>query len=182
MGGGDFFRWIALALVAACVVHFIKVSNEPYKRKNFAFGSGGDMIMTYVLDSYPHAMVAQEALHWIEANMPADADFAVLPEGVMLNYLSRRPNPTPYIVFMKIEMIAFGEYHMFKALVEAEPDYIVLVHKDTGQYGVGYFGADPGYGREVMEWIDENYKRAALFGSEPLKDKNFGIKILERRK
>ena len=35
------------------------------------------------------------ALSWIQNNVPPNATLAVLPEGAMINYLSRRVNPTP---------------------------------------------------------------------------------------
>jgi hypothetical protein len=50
------------------------------------------------------------------------------------------------------------------------------------EFGIGgEFGHYPGYGVELMRWIDENYALAQLFGSEPLQKKGlFGIKILKR--
>ena len=38
------------------------------------------------------------ALDWIDKNIPPRATLATLPEGVMLNYLSRRVNPTMWYV------------------------------------------------------------------------------------
>ena len=61
------------------------------------------------------------------------------------------------------------------------PDYIVVIEQDQRDLGVGYFGSFPGYGVELMQWINKNYQTAQLIGSEPLRDGNFGIKIMRRQ-
>ena len=82
--------------------------------------------------------------------MPPDATFVALPEGITLNYLSRRPTTVPVINFMMTEMIVFGEDAITNALARRPPDYVVLVDKDTSEFGVGAFGVDPRYGQRVM--------------------------------
>ena len=104
-----------------------------------------------------------------------------LPEGVMLNYLSRRENPTPYFVFMLVESMAYGEDNMLRSFKRAMPDYFIIVHKDTTDYGIRFFGVEQRYGKAIMEWIYQNYETQALFGHEPLKNERFGIKIMRRK-
>ncbi len=119
------------------------------------------------------------AAAWIETNIAPTNTFAVLPEGVMLNYLTRRDNPTPYAVFA-FEVWAFGEQNMLATYEKNPPDYIVLVQRDSSEYGVPYFGAQKGFGLDVMKWVHQNYKPVYLIGSEPLQSGAFGIKILKR--
>ena len=95
----------------------------------------------------------------------------------MLNYLSRRGDPVPYINFMSPEVLAFGESHMVAALDQAKPDFIVLVDKDTTEYGVPVFGRD--YGRGLMAWVTATYRTVRVFGAPPLVDHRFGVAILE---
>jgi len=84
------------------------------------------------------------------------------------------------INFMMTEMIVFGEDAMVAALAAHPPDYVLLVDKDTSEFGVGAFGVDPNYGRRIMAWIEEHYEEAALFGAEPFHNRGFGIRILRR--
>jgi hypothetical protein len=97
----------------------------------------------------------------------------------MLNYLTRRDNPTPYVV-VAFEVWAFGETNMLAAYEKNPPDYIVLVQRDSSEYGVPYFGLQKGYGLDVMQWVRRNYKPVELIGSEPLQGGGFGIEILKR--
>ena len=48
------------------------------------------------------------------------------------------------------------------------------------RHGVGYFGLYPGFGTDLMRWIDKNYQPVQLIGNEPLQNGLFGIKILKR--
>jgi hypothetical protein len=96
----------------------------------------------------------------------------------MLNYLTRRENPTPYAVFA-FEVWAFGEQTMLAAYEKNPPDYIVLIQRDSSEYGVPYFGLEKGYGFDVMRWVGRNYEPVELIGGEPLQTGAFGIKILK---
>jgi hypothetical protein len=154
-----------------------------YKDKDFSLGSGGDRIVTYDpnLTNLPIAPVGAamaSAAAWINANTSSTNTLAVLPEGVMLNYLTRRDNPTPYVVFA-FEVWAFGERTMLAAYEKNPPDYIVLVQRDSSEYGVKYFGQQKGYGFDMMQWVRRNYQPVELIGAEPLQSGTFGIRILK---
>ena len=128
------------------------------------------------IDPTGAAMAA--AATWIETHTAPTNTLAVLPEGVMLNYLTRRDNPTPYVVFA-FEVRAFGEQTMLSAYEKNPPDYVVLIQRDSSEYGVRYFGQQKGYGLDVMEWVRQNYEPVELIGAEPLQTGAFGIKILK---
>jgi hypothetical protein len=81
---------------------------------------------------------------------------------------------------MMTEMILFGEEELLGELREDPPDYVLLVHKDTTEFGVGFFGRDRRYGEAIMAWVNERYRPVALFGAEPLRDSRFGIRIMKR--
>ena len=98
----------------------------------------------------------------------------------MLNYLSRRATTARQMNFMMTEMIVFGEEAMVAGFQAGPPDYVVLVHKDTSEWGVGPFGRDDRYGRRIMRWVYQHYELVVLFGDEPFQSKAFGIQILKR--
>ena len=104
---------------------------------------------------------------------------AVLPEGVMLNYLARRSSSTAHTNFMPPELILYGEERILADFKKSPPDYVALVHKDTTEYGFPLFGKD--YGTLLYAWINANYEPVRLIGRRPLKQKNqFGIEIRRR--
>jgi hypothetical protein len=183
-GGGDLFRRFAAVMVIADFMLYLVISNIFYSHKYFVVGSNRDAIVTHgprMHRIHPRGVVFAEALQRIEAVIPPEATFVVLPEGVMLNYLSRRVNPTPYLNFMPPELAIFGETTILDSFKARPPDFILLVHRDTSEYGVKYFGADPTYGQQIMDWVDNHYRVVERILDEPPKDERFGIKILQRR-
>ena len=97
-----------------------------------------------------------------------------------MNYLTKRKNPTKYTNFMLPELLTFGEDNILKEFKSNSPDYIVLIHRlPSNEYGVGYFGSDPKYGKKIMRWVNHNYKTCILLGNEPFVSKKCGIKIMK---
>ena len=109
------------------------------------------------------------------ARLPAHATLATVPEGTMINYLARRPNPTPYVNLMPPEVLMFGEERILRAYQERPPDYIVIVQRsDPGDYGYKSFAHD--YGRRIYAWIESNYKLVPA-PTEP----SYPMLLLERK-
>ena len=174
-----FFRaTICLALLAGFASLSVQ-SQAMYAGKKLAIGDDGDKIFTFG----PGVDIGEETkttLAWIEKNVPRDATLAALPEGVTLNYLARRVNPTPCLDWNPTMFTVFGQEKMTADFEKTPPDYVLVVEWSASEFGIGYFGHYPGYGVELMQWIGKNYTTAALIGSEPLQDGDFGIKILKR--
>jgi hypothetical protein len=174
------FRVAVLIFLLAGLARFTIQSALFYKDKDFTLGSGGDRMVTYDPKIDPTGAAMGSAAAWIETHTAPTSTLAVLPEGVMLNYLTRRDNPTPYAVFA-FEVWVFGENNMLAAYEKNPPDYIVLIQRDSSEYGVPYFGLQKGYGYDVMQWVRRNYEPVYLIGSEPLQSGAFGIRILKHR-
>lgn len=179
-GSGRLLRVAMILLVAILGVRFAVESRDYYVMKTLSVGAGGNRIMTYPAEQDTRAAPFEAALAFLE-NLPRSATIQVLPEGVMLNYLARRVAPSVYTNFMVTEVVAFGEDVMLEDLSRAGPDYIVLMHKDTSEFGFPLFGSDERYGRRVLAWVRANYDRVLLAGAEPLRSPAFGIEILARR-
>ncbi len=181
-GCGIVFRCMAIALVAVGMVYHVHWSHEFYRLKTLPVGSGGDTIVTYDPALSISGPATSEALAWLAENTSPEDTLVGFPEGIMLNYLARRATRTTCMNFMMTEMILHGEQPLLDELRSDPPDFVLLVHKNTAEFGVGYFGRDPRYGRAIMDWVEENYDARVLFGNEPLRDDRFGIKILERKR
>jgi hypothetical protein len=174
-------RAAAVVTLAVACVSLALQSEKFYSLKKQPVGHGADRIIAQGPDGNPvEARTMNLALDWLANNVPPDATLAALPQGAMLNFLSRHVNPTPSLDWNPTMLAVFGQTNMLAALKKNPPDYIAVVEWTTYEFNLNYFGKEPGYGTEVMAWIKNNYETAALFGSEPLKNGLFGIKILKR--
>ena len=119
----------------------------------------------------------------VAQQMPPNKTLACFPEGIMINYLARRETATRFVNFNPPDLLLFGEDRMLAAMQASPPDFIFLVHKDTSEFGLKFFGRD--YGQKLYAWIEENYEPQDLsmidLGAEPLRDTRFGIRLLIHR-
>ncbi|HEX4989146.1 MAG TPA: glycosyltransferase family 39 protein [Candidatus Binatia bacterium] len=179
IGCGVVFRTLALAILAAASMYYLNRSQKIYRLKNFAVGKGGDTIFTYGPKVHISGLVTSLTLEWTQEKTSPESTLIGLPEGIMLNYLSRRATTSPYLNFMMGEMIVFGEKRMVDDLKARPSDYVILVDNDPSEFGVGPFGTDPRYGQQIMDWVKQHYTPITLIGGEPLQSRDFGIKILK---
>lgn len=176
----DLFRCtIGLLLMTAFLRLFVQ-SQHLLNQKSLAVGQEKDKVFTFNEKIQPAGPMVQSALDWMKKNAPPEATLAVLPEGIMVNYLSRRVNPTKYVVWNPAEIDGLGQNAMTSSFQRNPPDYVMLIHRDPSEYGVRFFGQEERFGLKVMQWIDANYQPVCLIGNEPLRNSLFGIKILKR--
>jgi hypothetical protein len=174
------FRVTASLVLCVGFLRLFVQSQMVYRHKTVEVGSGRDRMLAFDANENPAGPAVQAALVWIETNVPRDATLAVLPEGVMINYLSRHTNPAKYLVWNPTELAFFGQAKMVEAFKSGSPDYVVLVHRDADEYGVKFFGQADSFGGELLRWIETHYEPVQLIGHEPLRNSLFGIKILKR--
>jgi hypothetical protein len=174
-GQSAIFYSAALAVLVVIVIWHVSLSKKNYSLKKFAVGRDSDAFIADI-----RGVPVNWAIDWLNRNAQPQDTLAVLPEGVMINYLARKPNSTPVINLMPPEILMFGEDHILQALQAAPPDYIMLVHKDTSEYGLRFFGQD--YGQAIFRWILRNYYSVDLYGHPPLLDPDKpGILIAKRK-
>lgn len=157
--GGDakaFSLW-TLLFFALLAGYLVKNSLGYWRDRDFAVGAGDDLFLVEKPgDSYDNLIIPGVS-GWLAANTPSGATFAVVPEGVMANYLMRRRNPTRHVNFMVPELISFTEERIIEDFRSAPPDYVVQVRRHTEDYGVPPFGTSEKFGKKTMDWIASAY-------------------------
>ncbi len=166
---GAVVRACAFALIAFFAVEHLSVTATRLAAKTGWVGSGRDRFRADV-----RGALVQGAVDSLAAFGARSA--AVLPEGVMINYLARVPNPTPYVNFMPPEEVVFGDAAWTQAFEASPPDVVVIVPKDTSEYGRGPFGV--GYGTALAAWVEANY---APRSKVRVADLGFAVTLLVRR-
>jgi len=172
------FRWIAAVSLAASTLPYLGLSNRWYASKTISIGSGADRFYGSTYPGLWQGALLKEALEQLDKEAKPGDTIAVLPEGVMLNYLSRHASPLHVVNLMPPELMTFGENAVVESLQTAPPDFVVLVHKDTSEYGYPLFGTDQRYGKDTIEWVRARYRAVRSLGREPMTASGFGIEIL----
>jgi len=169
------FRTGGAGLLAAVLVGHLALMEDERRAKTVRVGHGTDALWA----DAERGPVMEAARARIEALVPREGTLAVLPDGVMLGYLTRRRNATPYIIANPADMAMFGEGEMLDAYLASPPDWIALVACDTTIYGFPYFGRD--YAQAFAAWIDRGYALAEVIGEPPFTGRGFGVALLRRR-
>jgi hypothetical protein len=134
-------------------------SKVAYNQRTEWVGRGLDRMLVFRGAYLPAGVTMGRAAEWIETNLPPTSTLAVLPDGAMLNYLTRHTNPTGFLRWNLTESAAFGQDNMNRAFMQTQPDYIILIELNLNLFDVKPFGQDLRDGLEVKEWIDAHYRR-----------------------
>ena len=172
-GYGAIVRASALGFLAGAVFVHLRYVDACISNKVHTVASGKDAFLADERGVFVNRM-----LDVISRRVPPDATLVAFPEGAMINFLARRVNPTPHSLFMPTEVAAFGEDDMLASLEAHSPDYLLLVHKDTSEFGYRFFGRD--YARRIFNWAYRRYRPIERIGAWPLRDERFGLLLLER--
>ena len=139
-----------------------------------SIGANGDRYRTDANAGLLEAFMSHARQH-----LPPGSTLAVLPEGAMFNYLLRIPSPVPYTILMPPEVFTFGEESILGAFQSDPPDYVLLLHKDTSDFGYRFFGIH--YGASYRLWLQNDYQPAWAMGPPPLQSEAGGLLLLRRR-
>lgn len=179
-GGGNIYKIAMTVMIIIFSINCLQISNNHYKKKNYVLGVLPDSIITVDPHQDREIYKMTLTLEWIHNNVFDHETVVVIPEGVMINYLTKRVNPTPYINFMVPEIQLYGENHILESFKNNSPDYFVIVDRDTSEYGYNFFGEHPEYGQKILNWINHEYDPVCLSDNEALKQKKFGIKVMKK--
>lgn len=172
-GYGPALRAVVLGALVVGVPAHLGAMSRLVAQKVHAVGEGRDLILAD--DRGP---VVEKLLGEVRARASSGQTLVVAPEGIMVNYIARRENPTPYYQIGPLMMTVFGEDAVLRSLQEHPPAFVALVNKETAHEGARFFGQD--YGRRVFAWIEANYRSVAEIGPPPFRDRRFGAVLMER--
>lgn len=171
-------RLLSVALIIVFILLHIDFSSSLYNLKSYSIGSGENRIITWNPEISAKGVILNKTFKKIEELIKPEETFLVLPEGIMLNFLTKRKNPTPYINFMPPELIIFDEEQIINSFKNSSPDFIILIDKNLSVFGYKYFGKD--YGEKIYQWVIENYTPIVTIGNEPFSGEGFGIKLFKK--
>lgn len=173
-GCGVVFRNTVLGGAIIVVLTYVNVVAQNMATKAHPVASGAD---SFRADR--RAGRVNWAVREVRQRLQPDQTLAVVPECVMVNYLARRTNPTQYHRFDPLVIALYGEREMLQSLQSHPPDFVLVVHTDYDEFGLRFFGTD--YGRLIFEWIESNYSEVSSYGARPLRDEQFGMRLLRWR-
>lgn len=169
---GVFVAIVAAAWLGVLAVH-LRFVHGHLQKKTHVVGVGADAFVADELGS-----LVEDARELVLRHSAPHDTLVCLPDCEILNYLTRRTSPIPFGQFIPHQVAIHGERRMLDAFRSRPPDWIVLVHRDTAEYGKRFFGRD--YAKELYGWVLEHNRPVAVVGAIPLRDGRRGAQIMKR--
>jgi hypothetical protein len=147
------------ALAFGCVAIAMR-SGEISGDETQPVGSGRDRFYAFAPDIDATGAIVNWTVEQLR-DIPPQATVLALPEGLMVNYLSRHLSPLP------TWNGTVKEEDYVKQLRATPPDYVVLISRDLREYGVKRFGNEGNPGHLIMQWVVTNYGLEKKTGGDP---------------
>lgn len=157
----------------------------PYARKSYSmYASKNIKVETargplFFSDERKAARV-KGILKYLKENTQENDTLAVFPEGIGLNYFSQRENPLKFYLYTPPPIRIAGQEAAISWLIQYNMDYIIILQRETDEYGSPRFGMD--YGERISSWIYDQYSVVEQFGPAPFTSDEFGAVILKKKK
>jgi hypothetical protein len=178
---GNLFRKLAILGFSLISLYALIMSNYYYTKKDYSVGEGADTLLSYGPNYEPKGWAVNMAIKRIKETTSSNDNFTPIPEGLIINYLMRRPSPFRYDAITAGALTSlFGETAMFDSLRNAHPKFILLIHRESKEFGEGFLGSNIRNGKRIMDWIESHYTCVWQLLNEPLKNDRFGMKMLKR--
>ncbi len=100
----------------------------------------------------------QTALNYIYKNTKEDNTVLMLPEGCIINFITKRPTNTKLYHLIPNHIAALGESNVVQEFQTNPPDFIMLNNVNYGMYGKPFICKD--FGLNICKFIYENYQLA----------------------
>ena len=178
------YQSIVTILVAGIITVAAYNSMQFYSYHTLPVGRGDDQFYSFDQNLSPTGLLVEQARQFLERDKIQNKvhSLLVMPEGVMLNYLTQLPNPTSYYFFPPF-VLANGRIDAILQSFNASlPDRIVVISRDMREFGVNRFGDSPEHGQKLIEFIVQNYESINSFGyNDPLDPDRFGFVVFARK-
>lgn len=150
---------ISLAIGCVTIAHMSWVARSG---QTLAIGEGRDQFYCDTPDVDETGSLVEWAVEFLKTTPPR-ATVCVVPEGAMINYLSRRTNPV---------ISARNEEETIEQMRHTPPDYVIFAPRDLVELGITRYGAPGEPGHLLLPWLQANYVVAAGRGSDPMDSKS----------
>ncbi|MBF0424743.1 MAG: hypothetical protein HQL66_02860 [Magnetococcales bacterium] len=128
-----------------------------YPLMTHAIGQGRDRIMALPPTVDPRSSVHERFDLWARQWLRPDDTLLVMPEGLIVNFLYRIPNPARVHSFLPTDFAWQGESRLIEELRRARPRYVLFWFRPMAEYGQPFFGAPGGGGAGMLAWLRQEY-------------------------
>jgi len=149
--------WTFALLVLCGGVSLASVNLTIYSMKNFEMGTGRDHFYAFPANVSANGSMLKVMIIAFQEKTPKAKSLAVFPEGIAVNYFLRVPSSLKTLEYQPTAIAYAGPATLLDDLQKHPPEAVILFSRDMTEFGVKYFGAEEGSGRNLVLWLNDNY-------------------------
>ena len=158
---------LAFIIIGVFYIQITKNSAENFVKLDTAKG--------VIIQPQTEAVMFDKIVKWVNEKTDTNESVLVLPEGIMVNYLTGRPTKDKYYHLIPNHISAMGEKNIVKGLNKDKPDYIIIHSAKYPMYGHTEMCTD--FGLNICTWVKKNYKQIRRLQSNNMTIKPFEARI-----
>ncbi len=151
-------------LVFSGVLELTRRELSIYADQSVAFGSGRVRLYAMPLRISPSGLLFDAMVTAVKEKTPGAQSLVAFPEGIAINYHLRVPSPLAEQEFHPLALAFAGPDHVFAELQAHPPEAIFVFVRNYDEFGDQYFGQSHASGRNLLQWILQNYRLLAKGG------------------
>jgi hypothetical protein len=153
------FAPFAVATAICTLTCALTIRQPFFAHKDFAVTAGKDLLFDWTPNFSPRGLAMKALLADLLARKTNEPILG-LPDGHMINYLTRTPRPRPFSLSLG-ELMEFGEAKILQSYQEAKPQFIFVSEPEDYDDKNG-FGQK--YGQSILAWVKSEYRFVQTYG------------------
>jgi len=142
-------KYVSLTLLILAFTNIFFIKNYTSDYKSVA------ALQNKISSKEYYTIVFDRLVNWIEKNTRQSDTILIMPEGVMINFVTKRPTLDKYYHLIPNHIAALGEQNIVNDLKNNKPDYVIITNQPYGMYGASYMCED--FGNMICQFIEKNY-------------------------
>lgn len=156
---GQYETILSVYLLIITLIFANELIISSYERNSIVKTSYGTIKTTEKI-----AQPFNETLQYLNTHSKQGDSLLVIPEGIMLNFLSGKTNDFYQTSLIPLDFDTFKEDNIINEIKVKKPEFIAFTNRETDEYGQGYICKD--YGMNTCKYVAHNYSLEAAFGEK----------------
>lgn len=145
------FKKSLFIILLICSFVFGLKNMENLRAKNIKIQNENGIF--YTNSAYGNSI--NELIKYIKINSTSSDRVVVYPEGLVVNFFTKRDSDDKFYSLTPLYVETFGEELIVKRFEYIKPEFIVISNYNTSNYYYSHFGQD--YAKNLYEYIIRNY-------------------------
>ena len=151
-------------LTIAGTMELTRIEFILYGAQDMEVGSGRDRLYALPLSIMPNGSILNAMITAYKGATPNAQTLVAFPEGIAVNYHLRVPTPLAELEFHPTALSYVGPQQVLAELQAHPPGAIFVTFRNYDEFSDKYFGQSAGSGRDLMEWVLQEYVIVAKAG------------------